>query len=434
MGAMCFTALSMIGLLQALLHNKNITTVVMLTAISLWTSDLLCLLFGYASWSRCELLRICLLLLACVGILVAEYHLLAKGLLSSIPTMLFAGLARALKIAAGQSSSRSHVPLAHRQIFPMEDIQQPDEKDDHETASAAFKDALTLLVVVAVTASCSALAPDFHVKSANLDHAYTPSTPLEVVLSMYHEPPVDVWNLIAGIKSVQATRKASVIIYTKDKEADVQNLRLRTGADKVITLDNVGRESETYLHHINTRWDSLAKHTVFLQADVHFDRDFDMRLGNYFDVDRTGFLNLGAAAVCECDSCSDRDFWHDNFHLFPRLHYDIYNSTDCKNVLIGFKASFIVSAARIRGINKNIYKRLWQAVTDKDSWAHRPDFSLHRPDSMNAPDLGYTLERMWNLLFQCSDMNVGWKCPSLTSGWRIGGDIADCQCFDDVPS
>jgi hypothetical protein len=535
-----------------------------------------------------------MLLLACVGILLAEYRLSKNGLLSSIPALLFAGIARALKTAAKHQDPRNvpsrntemlfllgagyavgsiwlylwsdrdlalteldRVPLpalainaiatstallsGASTIYPMGEERPDDELQYHEPVPCEHKDALTLLVLAAVTGCYSALSPrrsytnwiqyccfalaisciayksalsrwcnrtpasrdnliayelledqslaaapvdernsipdgagrfrwtldstksqkvdfarihriivllalcistvalnyftpEYDTEIASLDRDYKPDVPMEVVLSTYREPVGDIWNFIAGLKSVPETSKASVIIYTKDEDADVKNLKLRTGADEVIKLANVGREGETYLHHINTRWDTLAKHTMFLQADIHFNREFYSRLGNYFDADRTGFLNLGTADVCDCDSCGDRHFWFDNVGLFPQYHNEIYNSTDCSNAVINYKGSFIVSAARIRGIKRNIYNELWQAFIDKDSWAHQPDFSQGRPDSMNAPDFGYTMERMWSLLFQCSDMNVAWKCPSSISGWRIGGGIADCQCFDDDTS
>lgn len=196
-------------------------------------------------------------------------------------------------------------------------------------------------------------------------------------------------------------------------------------------LPNIGRESETYLNHILNRWNSLAKHTVFLQADVHNAREFYTHLNDYFDSSRTGYPSLGwSGAVCSCEDCSDKFFWRDSSAIFPRVHYQIHNSTVCNNVLLSYKGQFAVSAARVRGISKTIYHDLWQAFVDKDIWAHQREYLQGRPDSMSAPDFGYTMERMWNLLFQCSDMSVAWKCPTLLSGHRTGGSIEDCQCFD----
>ena len=50
--------------------------------------------------------------------------------------------------------------------------------------------------------------------------------------------------------------KATVTVYDKSSSP----------VPGAITLPNVGRESHTYLHHIISRYDSLADWTVFSQA------------------------------------------------------------------------------------------------------------------------------------------------------------------------
>lgn len=125
-------------------------------------------------------------------------------------------------------------------------------------------------------------------------------------------------------------------------------------------------------------------------------------------------------------------FWRDKTHIFQQVYNQVHNNSGaCESVLLSYKGQFIVSAARIRGISKDIYHDLWQAFTDDKSWAHQPTYLQGRPDSLSTPDFEYTMERMWNLLFQCSDIDVAWRCPSLVSQWRIGGNIGDCQCFDE---
>jgi hypothetical protein len=265
-----------------------------------------------------------------------------------------------------------------------------------------------------------------------LDRNYVSEVPVEVVLSMYKEPVEEVSKLISNLRSMPTLSDAHFTIYIKNSEADNENIRQKVGADGVVTLPNIGREGETYLNHILNRWDSLARQTIFLQADIHNPREFYPHIKNYYSRLRTGFLSLGwSGTVCNCRDCGDKFFWQDNAGLVPRTYNGIYNSTDCDKVLLSSKGQFIVSAARIRGIDKEIYHDLWQAFVDDKSWAHQPEYLQGRPDSMSAADFGYTLERMWSLLFRCSNMDVAWKCPSLLSGWRIGGDIGDCQCFDD---
>jgi hypothetical protein len=214
----------------------------------------------------------------------------------------------------------------------------------------------------------------------------------------------------------------------------MEKIKVSTGANNVIQLPNIGREGETYLHHINTHWDNLAKHTMYLPADTHFSREFYRRVRNFFDPNRTGFLSLMWSYPCDCAECGNQFSWHDIAGLFPKYYQEIHNSTNCTNVLFSYKGTFIVSAARTRGVRKTMYEELWQAFVDENSWAHQQNFTLGRPDSMSAPDFGFTMERMWGLLLQCSHVDTAWKCPSLKSGWRLDGDIADCQCLDSVVS
>ncbi|KAF9701319.1 hypothetical protein EKO04_000443 [Ascochyta lentis] len=264
-----------------------------------------------------------------------------------------------------------------------------------------------------------------------LDQKYVPQLPVEIVLSMYNEPLDEVRKLVNQLQSMPALSDAHVTIYIKDSKADNTYIKQQTGAHNVTTLANVGREGETFLNHIINRWDDLARQTIFLQAGIHNPREFYTHVSNYYNRAQTGFLNLGwPGRICDYENCSDRFGWQDNLHFIPQVCKQMYGSDVCENVLLSYKGQFIVSAARIRGINKDVYHDLRQAFVDEKSPAHQPSNLQGRPDSMSAPDFGYTMERLWNLLFQCSSVDVGWKCPTLLSGWRLGGDISDCQCFD----
>ncbi|KAF2272442.1 uncharacterized protein EI97DRAFT_504225 [Westerdykella ornata] len=265
-----------------------------------------------------------------------------------------------------------------------------------------------------------------------LDRGYHSPVTNEIVISMHKEPIADVRKLITTLRKMQGLSGARVWIYVKDEDANVDNIKTLTKANKVTILPNVGREGETYLNHILTQWDSLAQQTFFLQADVHNPREFYPRVRNYYIPGRTGMLNLGwSGNLCDCHSCADQFGFYDHTHLFPAVHAKITNSsTECSDVLLSYKGQFVVSASRIRGVPRSVYEELRDALVDPESWAHQPEFLRGQQDSMDKPAFGYVLERMWNLLFQCSKAHVAWKCPTLVSGWRIGGNVADCQCFD----
>jgi hypothetical protein len=118
-------------------------------------------------------------------------------------------------------------------------------------------------------------------------------------------------------------------------------------------------------------------------------------------------------------------------HELQSLHWQLHDSSLCESIRLSYKGQFIVSAKRIRGVRRGAHRGLRVALVNPTSWAHNKEALHDRRDSMNAPSLPCTIERLWNMLFQCDGPEIGWRCPSLLSKWRVGRDISDCQCFDD---
>lgn len=266
-----------------------------------------------------------------------------------------------------------------------------------------------------------------------LDRNYVPQIPMEIVISMYKEPLDGIATLLRNLKRIPALSDAQITVYIKDSSASPSHIQSQLGVNQVFPLPNIGREGETYLNHILRRWDTLAQQTLFLQAEIHNPREFYTRITNYFLRSRTGFLDLAwVGTLCNCHSCSDRLFWSDEIQFVPQTYAKIYGAnTQCDHVLLSYKGQFAVSAARIRGVDKSLYENMWTALVDEKSWAHQESFLRGRPDEMSAPDFGYTVERMWSLIFQCSRADAAWRCASMVSRWRVGGDVGDCQCFDE---
>lgn len=267
-----------------------------------------------------------------------------------------------------------------------------------------------------------------------LDLNYSPETDLDIVVNLYTEPLSHITDIVTVLKeaSVFPLQNYRLIIYSKDENADIDKIKKYTDAHNVTKLPNVGREGETYLRHIIEQWDNLAKHTMFLQADVHNVREFRPRFRDYFDPSRTGMLSLGFSGVpCDCNDCGDRWGWHDDTKIVPKLYNDVYgDKATCTRALLSYKGQFLASAKRIRGVKKDVYEKLWKAFVNEHSWAHQPSYLKGKEDKMSAPVFGYAVERLWSILMQCSDLNIAWKCPTLLSRNRRGGSKADCQCFD----
>jgi hypothetical protein len=265
----------------------------------------------------------------------------------------------------------------------------------------------------------------------SLDRAFQPTVAIEVVVSMYKEPVDRVASLVASLQRIPALASARMHIYTKDATVNISAIQRRIGAHQVTLLPNIGREGQTYLHHILSQWDHLAKHTLFVQAEPHNQAEFLWRLQTYFNPSHTGMLDLGFRGHsfrCKGGG-SDRWGWRDPADLVSRVYNDIYHS-QCCSVLLSYKGQFVVSANRIRGIGKHIYYDLHQALVNPRGWAHQGWFLQGQEDTMSAPTLGYTIERLWSILFQCSDVATVRHCPSFISG-KIGAvHRGSCQCLD----
>ena len=63
---------------------------------------------------------------------------------------------------------------------------------------------------------------------------------------------------------------------------------------------------------------------------------------------------------------------------------------------------------------------------DETSWAYQEECLNGRTDSISIPVFGYTVERLWIVVLQCSSADVAWKCTTLLSGKRKDRCIKDC--------
>lgn len=300
---------------------------------------------------------------------------------------------------------------------------------------------LTLAIMIAISSLAVSFLSSLSVNSigqslpSTLDLSYKASGRFDIVVSIYDEDPILVKEMLDSIKSTSmlSTIKPNIIIYTKDPDANIKELKKATGADVVEKLENLGREGATYLHHIVKKWDKLAQQTMFIQAHAHNMRELTPRINDYL-VTETGMLSLGfVGMVCDCQTCGDRWGWEDRFNAIPQLFQKIYKEPcDLRTpILLSYKGQFVASGKRIRGISKKIYEELLTMITSKDGEGHNGALVGENVDTPDNPYFGFTLERIWGLLMQCAtDGGVASKCPSLLSGMSRNGNVGDCQCLD----
>ncbi|TVY41369.1 hypothetical protein LSUB1_G003012 [Lachnellula subtilissima] len=339
-------------------------------------------------------------------------------------------------VLAGASGIHAHVVKAtdaskELSKSPSSEIRKP---------SGVFS-GLVLLAAVILSSGFISFLASTSVNSVNqslpstFDLAYTPERRFDIVVSIYDEDPETVKEMLKAVKGTAMLKnlKPNVIVYTKDKTADLPKLKETTGANAVEFLENLGREGATYLHHIVHNWDSLAEQTMFIQAHAHNMRELIPRIDDYL-VPETGMLSLGFTGVqCDCETCGDRWGWEDKYNTIPALYEKIYGDSCSPStpILLSYKGQFVASARRIRGISKNIYGGLLGMITSKDDWAHNQKYVGGARDGPDNPYFGFTVERVWGLLMQCAtDGRVAAKCPSLLSGMGRGGMVGDCQCLD----
>jgi hypothetical protein len=311
----------------------------------------------------------------------------------------------------------------------------------------------------------------------SLDTLYRPPVlrSFDIVIAHSTDDPIssitDLVSTFARYGPIQGINP-KIKVYTQDPHFNMtQNTadELRSGTDfegelSIQTLRDVGGVSAAFLHHILFSWDNMPVQSLFLSTSTANSITNPLlisRLRSSFiapafplpdALPKSGFLNLGEQETCSCGSCTDSLGWEDTFHLVPSMWAASRPGAKvCDSVLLTYGNNFVATAARIRGVKKDVWQMLYDALTNVDmdhAWAHDAEKlpkllngELGRgrwaegevygePDSLKKPYLGMTLERLWGVLLQCSEGRVAWRCPSLEVGWRLGGEKEDCGCID----
>ena len=277
---------------------------------------------------------------------------------------------------------------------------------------------------------------------------------LHLVIAHHKEEPFWMRRWIDSVRSIPYIQELGikVIIYTKGRETDFVTLKETTAADEVFQLPNVGREGSTYLHHLVKIYDDPPPFTMFTQAIIKKgqylsgeiegenvaklkDWIYD-KLSEKFTSD-IGFMSLDRKHdICYCGHCTDME--RDDFYpLWPQL-YAILEGTVCQELegsVLSFNGHFIVSRKRILSRPKSIYEYLKELVdAPQDHWLHtEPEPKWFEKDKGKStpddPKFGHTLERLWHVIFNCSDPAQMVDCD--VKGMKAEGP-GGCTCKDIV--
>lgn len=272
-----------------------------------------------------------------------------------------------------------------------------------------------------------------------------------VLIHSFGDSAQSIADTISTYTSIPALQASEIqfYIYTQDMDTTRAEFHVRSSTIRPIALPNIGGETALILHHIIKNWESLATQTIFLSTSSSHTTERAARLKNFFipsnskvsTTPATGFLNLGDSEICICGNCYDSYGWQDTFGLVPSMWSAARSGYPyCSSVLLTHGNNFVASADRIRGTPKETWSVLYDALVNADlrnSWAHEPGKLGHQwkkingyADSLERPFLGYTVERLWGILLQCSNKEIAWNCANMARGWRRGGGKDDCQCID----
>ncbi|MBC7636956.1 MAG: DUF3431 domain-containing protein [Acetobacteraceae bacterium] len=191
-----------------------------------------------------------------------------------------------------------------------------------------------------------------------------------------------------------------VLVYNKGDAIDAPALAALNPRATAISLPNVGRESQSYLHHIVANYDDLADVTIFVQGRIN-------DLGANVFPDLADYL---APAVRDGFSASDLELFFSNMAFDIDIHGKLMRDPryragiergdieaaggDIREfaaaflgplppvMVVSFSGCFAVSRDAVRGRPKAFYETLLKAL------------SRHR-----NPEIGHYMERLWCAIF-----------------------------------
>ncbi|CAF4935291.1 unnamed protein product [Rotaria sp. Silwood1] len=161
-----------------------------------------------------------------------------------------------------------------------------------------------------------------------------------------------------------------------------------------MTLPNVGREGATFLSHIIENYDTLANHTLFSQAGVEgitgtgLENWFMSRLVKQFNAS-VGFMPLVVTNMVATYNCGNGPYG--DFLRLTEL-WGILQSTLCPP---GGQAA------------------------NASHWIHKDSNHGWLVSTPENPIFGHVVERLWTVLFNCSNPDLVQKCQQ-----------ENCACFD----
>jgi len=240
---------------------------------------------------------------------------------------------------------------------------------------------------------------------------------LDVVIAHYDPAVEQAENLLRLIEVPTIMEKNPRWIMYNKNEGKRPILLDKMKFDEVIDLPNIGREGQTYLHHMISRNDVLADHTLFCQDAPHNMDRVVMRLGNLF-TNRTGFLSLSLEQMCPCGGCPCP------LDHITEFYAMVSNSICIGDFMAAMTGCFVVSRRRIQSVRIEKLEYMKEMLeAPLGHFIHQQGYNTESKPS--SPAVGHIVERMWSVAFNCHTRDVFDRqdCTSI--------DCIGPQCLDD---
>ena len=219
---------------------------------------------------------------------------------------------------------------------------------------------------------------------------------IEIVISRYNET--------LEWLNEEPFNKYPVIVYNKGINDDFNK---STIIQKVIQLNNVGRESHTYLYHIINNYDNLADTIVFLPGSTSIKYKKEKAINIINNISEENNNNIFP--------CSRED----SYESQKDFSINIYLSQTNENKNINTDDKVLQSEIRPFG---NWYKSIFDnqkndCITNHGVFAVSKNTILNRPkifyenllnqlDKHHNPEVGHYIERSWSAIFYSNDNNI----------------------------
>jgi len=158
-----------------------------------------------------------------------------------------------------------------------------------------------------------------------------------------------------------------------------------------INIDNVGRESHTYLYHIINNYDNLSDKNIFFQGKINDHKILDIEdyFGNEDFIGKSDILNITKLS---------KKIDHYGKYLKEKNNFNMslskYNPLEWIKKIVGLEIGNINEVKIVWGANFSVSKKL---IHSKPKVFY--ENILRYIEHHSNPEEGHFLERSWNLIF-----------------------------------